>query len=149
MARVYLPLFFFFFTRAKGDFLGAWSLPLWRGMEGWKLPRAADFMKVGETLASFIGGKEYKKEKTKQNKTSCVGQAQLLQRASAGGSRTLSSAPASPGGHQEGTRHCSQECLLLSEKVQPDSTSKIVPCSFAVHRSNSPLFKFCLSQADM
>lgn len=78
--------FFFFFTKAKRDFLGAWSLPLWRGMEGWKLPRAADFMKVGETLASFIGGKEYKKEKTKQNKTSCVGQAQLLQRASAGGS---------------------------------------------------------------
>lgn len=126
--------FFFFAYGAEGDLPGAC---LFLSGVGWKLLRAAELMTVGEIPASVIGGKGYKKEKTKENKIpEDVRQAQLLQFASAGGSRILSSAPAPPGGHKEGTRHCSQKWMLRSEKVQPVSTSKIVPCSLEVHTSN-------------
>lgn len=94
-------------------------------MEKWKLLRAVDLMRVKGIPASYIGGKEYKKEKLKPKQIKSRRMLdELMQLASAGGSGTLSSALAPPGGH------LSQEWLLSV------STSKIVPCSLAVHMSN-------------
>lgn len=95
-----MRLALFFLIRAEGDLLGAWSLPLWRGMEKWKLLRVVDLMRVKGIPASYIGGKEYKKEKLKPKQIKSLRMLdEFMQLASAGGSGTLSSALAPPGGH--------------------------------------------------